>query len=1027
MKHVSLICLILLLSSICALGQGTIRGKITDENGETIIGAAIVLKSKPTVGVVSDLDGNYSLKITDSLAQTLIISIIGYQKIEETIHPVNGQVLILNYVLKPDAKQINEVVITSKAVKSKDYYIENMKKKSAATLDYVSSESIKKTGDASVSAAISRVTGVSTNGNFITVRGIGDRYIKTAINGLRIPTLDPFTNNIKLDLFSANLVDNITITKTASPDIAGDWAGAYMSVQTKDFPEQLTVNFETTAGYNSQSTFNNVISSQRSTTDWLGYDNTFREHNHSEFTNAISTPTQYQEFVALGLGSYYNSLGVNQQNWGDGTETGETYFKLGLVQLGLLPPAQFDDQDAFNNAKLLYNNGPYKNQAFDNLNAGVPTTGNSFPNNWNTTVRKAPINFSQSFTLGNQVKLFKRDLGFIVGYRYGSSIVYDANSVSNRAAVAADDQGNLVNTVSSAMQQQVSKEANGWSALVNASYKINPNNSFTLVFMPNFTGVNNVLSSVDNRDSSNFVVTQSQFYEQRQQLIYQLKTEHYVPAIKTKIDFSASYTNGKSSAPDFKNVQYLKDPFTDFYQIGPEIRDGIHRYYRYLTDDLFDSQLSFEIPIKKRDYLVRKLKFGGAYQRNERKSDQYDYSIDFGNYSALTMKNDDLEGLFNLNNFNLYSFTDIYSVEHHTIDIFYNEAASDANHTFGNSSIAAGYIMTDYSITDQWRVSGGLRIENAVILTDVVKFDSLNYRENDPRRNYRDGLPLANPGKLNETSILPSVNVIYKWKKSEDLELNARFNFSQSIARPSIRELSEVAVFDYEYRAFVYGNSDLKMAHVNNYDLRLESYFKSGENISMSFFYKTFKDHIELVKSVGYSWQNVDNSQVAGIELEGRKKLWKNIDFRANISLIYSQTEFVRNRLDISGGVKNYIPQDTVKRSMYGQAPYVINGIVSYTADSLGLTATLSYNVQGSRLVIAADVKEIPDIYEQPRHLLDFKISKSIGKHFSVNFTVRDIFNAPVKRSYNYTNGDILEYDSFRYGTNYVLGFVYKI
>ncbi|MBK8587127.1 MAG: hypothetical protein IPN88_17665 [Bacteroidetes bacterium] len=445
------------------------------------------------------------------------------------------------------------------------------------------------------------------------------------------------------------------------------------------------------------------MSSQRSTTDWLGYDNTFREHNHSEFTNAVSTPTQYQEFVALGLGSYYNSLGVNQQNWGEGTETGEMYFKLGLVQLGLLPPAQFDDQDAFNNAKLLYINGPYKNQAFDNLNAGEIDYREFISNNWNTTVRKAPINFSQKFYYRNQVKLFKRDLGFIVGYRYGSSIVYDANSVSNRAAVAADDQGNLVNTVSSSMQQKVSKEANGWSALVNASYKINPNNSFSLVFMPNFTGVNTVLSSVDNRDSSNFVITQSQFYEQRQQLIYQLKTEHYVPAIKTKIDLSASYTNGKSSAPDFKNVQYLKDPFTDFYQIGPEIRDGIHRYYRYLSDDLFDSQLSFEIPIKKRDYLVRKVKFGGAYQRNERKSDQYDYSIDFGNYSALTMKNDDLEGLFNLNNFNLYSFTDIYSVDHHTIDIFYNEAASDANHTFGNSSIAAGFIMTDYSISDQWR------------------------------------------------------------------------------------------------------------------------------------------------------------------------------------------------------------------------------------------------------------------------------------------------------------------------------------
>lgn len=92
---------------------------------------------------------------------------------------------------------------------------------------------MKRTGDNNITAAVARVSGVSTNGGFITVRGIGDRYVKTTINGSRIPTLDPFTNNIKLDLFPASLVDNVIITKTASPDLPGDWAGAYLSVETK--------------------------------------------------------------------------------------------------------------------------------------------------------------------------------------------------------------------------------------------------------------------------------------------------------------------------------------------------------------------------------------------------------------------------------------------------------------------------------------------------------------------------------------------------------------------------------------------------------------------------------------------------------------------------------------------------------------------------------------------------------------------------------------------------------------------------
>ncbi|MBL0103760.1 MAG: TonB-dependent receptor [Bacteroidetes bacterium] len=902
-----------------------------------------------------------------------------------------------------------------------------MKRNAVTSIDYVSSETLKRTGDVNVTAAISRITGVSTNGGFITVRGIGDRYVKTAINGSRIPTLDPFTNNIKLDLFPASLVDNITITKTASPDLPGDWAGAYMSVQTKDFPEQLSVVVETGIGYNSQSTFKSIVSSQRSSTDWLGYDSGFRDHDHTQFVSAIVHPTQYQQLVALGLGPYYNSLGVNQSNWGEGTTTGETYFKLGLVQLGLLAPAQFNDPDAFNAAKALYESGPYKNQAFETLNAGVPASGKSFANNWNTTRRKAPLNFSQSFTVGNQTKLFNRPLGFMVSYRYGSSVSYDPSSVSNRAGVASDGNGNMVNTVTSSMKQEVSKEQNGWSALMNLSYKINTNNSVSLLFMPNFTGTNNVLSSIDSRDSSNFVITQSQFYEQRKQLIYQLKSEHYLPGSKIKLESNLSYTRGKSSAPDFKNIQYLRDPFTNAYQIGPEIRDGIHRYYRYLSDNLFDSQVSAEMPIKNELNLIRKIKVGGGYQRNDRSNDQYDYSINFGDYNNLTMANNNLEQLFDFSHFDIHTYTDNYNVDHSTIDIYYDQSVSDADHTFGNSTIYSGFAMLDYSVSSKLRVSGGVRVEQAKILTDVNKFDSLGYAFNDPRRNYKDGLPAANPGKLDQLSVLPSVNIIYKLKEDEAAPINVRVNFSQTIARPSIRELSDVAVFDYEYRAFVFGNSDLKMVHINNYDARIESYFKSGENVSASVFYKTFSNHIELVKSTGYSWQNVDKSHVLGIELEGKKNLSKHFDIRANVSLVYSRTEFVRTRMELSGGVKNYIPQDTVKRPMFGQAPFVVNGILSYTADSLGLTVSLSYNIQGPRLVVAADVKEVPDIYEQPRNLLDLKVSKTLGKHFSLGLSVKDILNAPIKRSYDYADGTDLDYDQYRYGTNYSLSVIYKL
>src|SRR6185436_9830302 len=444
MKKFLLLAAIHIIAFTFSIAQGTIRGKVTDKNGEAVIGAPVVLSTIHSTGTTTDLDGNYTLKITDSVEQTIVVSYIGFETVKKTIHPQNGEVVILNFVLSSSSQEIKEVEVTAKAVKAKEYYMEKVKVKSPTTLDYVSSETMKKTGDVNVTTAVARVAGVSTNGAFITVRGIGDRYVKTAINGSRIPTLDPFTNNIKLDLFPASLIDNVIITKTQNPDLPGDWAGAFLSIETKDYPDQLNVNVEASFGYDEKSTFKNVVSSQRSSTDWLGYDNNLRDHDHSSFNQAVVHPSDYEQLAVLeDLGVYFNSLGVTKDNWMYDGANGNTYYRMALVQLKLLDPALINDQDAYNIANNKYLNGSYRSDAFKIINANVPETGKSFANNWNTTTRKAPLNFSQSFSIGDQFNLFGRPLGVIAGYRYGSAIVYDPVSVANRAGVAMDSTGLL--------------------------------------------------------------------------------------------------------------------------------------------------------------------------------------------------------------------------------------------------------------------------------------------------------------------------------------------------------------------------------------------------------------------------------------------------------------------------------------------------------------------------------------------------------------------------------------------------------
>lgn len=1019
MKKIFLSVFILLITNLFSFGQGTVRGKITDTNGESVIGAIVVLKSNRSVGVTADLDGNYSLQITDSTAQTLVISFIGFQTIEEVVHPKKREVIVKNFTMKSSAQEINEVEVSAKAVKSREYFTEAKKKNSATTLDYISSETIKKTGDANVSAAVARVAGVSTNGSFITVRGIGDRYVKTTINNSRIPTLDPFTNNIKLDLFPASLVDNILITKTASPDLPGDWAGAYLSIETKDYPEQLALNVETSFGYNNRSTFKDVLTSQRSSTDWLGYDNSFREHNHDDFVTAVIEPgpNQYQELVALGLGNYFNELGVYAN-----TPWNTTYYKLGLVQLGLLAPANFDNASAVSAAMAAYESGPYHSQAFATINAGVPASGKSFPNNWNTSYRKAPLNFSQSFSIGNQTKLFGKPLGVIAGFRYGSSIAYDSEASLHVATIS--DLSTGVTSFTKVATEENSKETNGWSALANLAYKLSSNHSVSLLFMPNFTGVNSVRygMGIDNNYQNELVIYKSQFYEQRKQLVYQFKSEHYIPGPKLKLEASASYTDGQSSAPDFKNLLYTKDPNAEIYGIG----NGASRSYRYLSDDIFDSRLSAELPVGDKPGLARKLKFGGAYQDNQRESEQYNYSTRFGPYAQTTLVNGDIDNFFSHDKFELYSGIS-NGTPYSTIDIYYNRVDYPADHAIGYSKVTAGFAMIDYSFTPRLRFSGGLRVEHGEIFTDAFKYDSLDYDDDDLRRFHPGSLLAVRPGRLDELSYLPSANLIYKLKNDEAREINMRLNYSQTVARPSVRELTDVVVYDYEFRENIYGNSELKMVRIDNYDVRIESYFKSGDNISLSFFYKDFKDNIEIAFApLGLTWINVEHSLAKGIELEGKKILTRHFDLRANFTLVESRTSFMQKVLVVTDGIREYLPIGPVTRTMFGQAPYVINGMLTYTSsDTLGLTATVSYNIQGPRLIIAAAHEKL-GVYELPRHLLDFKVTKSLSKHFNASVTVRDILNAPISRSYNYDDFKVA-YDEFRYGTNYILAISYKL
>ena len=224
---------------------GVIRVKVYDDKtGEPLIGANVVIDGT-TNGNVTDLEGAASINNLAAGDFTLKVSYVSYQtQTIQNVHISEGEVKVLDVRLSEESVGLQEVYVTAKAIQNSENALLTMQKKSSRTFDAITSDQFSKSGDNNAASALKRVTGVTiTSGKYVYVRGLGDRYSKSILNGAEIPGLDPNRNSVQLDLFPSSLVDNIIVYKTFTPDLEGDFAGGLVDINTKDFPDRLIWNY----------------------------------------------------------------------------------------------------------------------------------------------------------------------------------------------------------------------------------------------------------------------------------------------------------------------------------------------------------------------------------------------------------------------------------------------------------------------------------------------------------------------------------------------------------------------------------------------------------------------------------------------------------------------------------------------------------------------------------------------------------------------------------------------------------------
>ena len=257
--------------------NGKVTGKLYDAStNETLIGVIVNVEGTK-IATTTDPNGSYLLSLPIG-TYTLNFRYIGYQtKQLSGVEVKKAQTTFQNIILKTASQQLQTVVVTSTVKKESQSAVYSAQKRSSAVSDGISQEAIRKTPDNNAAQVLTRVTGINIQDNrFVVVRGLGDQYNQTMVNGVQMTSTETDRNAFSFDLIPAAVIDNIVVNKTATPDMPGNFAGGVVQINTKDFPDNNFVSVSLQGGFSDQTLGKDFYSDKRTPLEFLSFGGTSR-------------------------------------------------------------------------------------------------------------------------------------------------------------------------------------------------------------------------------------------------------------------------------------------------------------------------------------------------------------------------------------------------------------------------------------------------------------------------------------------------------------------------------------------------------------------------------------------------------------------------------------------------------------------------------------------------------------------------------------------------------------------------------
>ncbi len=312
------IALFLLLS--CATysqSPGSVIGKLTDKemNNEPLAFANVILKGT-LKGTTSDFDGLYEITNVTPGTYTVVFTFLGYETLEIPDVVVEaGKVTEINAALGAGSVSLDEVVITTSVAKDSEVALLLDQKKAIQIKESISAEALTRKGIDDAAAAVAQISGISKQqgSSDVYVRGLGDRYQNTTMNGLSLPSNDVNKKNINLDIFSSSIIENIAVSKAYTPLFYGDFSAGNVNIDSKEYTGNGYLDISLGSGFNSNAAGTDFVTSEG--TSFFGFYNRYDNDpfaiilSHGVDPESASSPTNLSGVIEGGY-----SFNLNEES-----------------------------------------------------------------------------------------------------------------------------------------------------------------------------------------------------------------------------------------------------------------------------------------------------------------------------------------------------------------------------------------------------------------------------------------------------------------------------------------------------------------------------------------------------------------------------------------------------------------------------------------------------------------------------------------------------------------------------------------